>query len=311
MDTPRRQLPPLNALRTFEAAARLGSFKAAADELCVTQAAVSRQIKLLEVCLNVVLFSRGHRQVALTAAGERLFTTTHTAFGAIANTAADLLACSSPRYLSLHATSSFSRLWMMPRLNRLRAAYPELHLQLISVEENPETGSKFDAAVTLGLEEHPDYVADFLFSEEVFPVCTPAFLQQHPEVAALEGLLQLPRLDLDPKFWKARWWSPVDWAFWLQQCGLEHRAAPAEMTFSHFPLLLDAVQQGIGVGLGWRHLVQDMLDDGRLVAPLPLRYRAPNRGHYFVCRRELADTPEMTLLRTWMLQETALLRRTV
>ncbi|MEH6578474.1 MAG: LysR substrate-binding domain-containing protein [Amphritea sp.] len=323
MESTRRSLPPLNALRTFEAAARLGSFKAAADELCVTQAAVSRQVKVLEEFLGMELFLRGHRKVELTESGAKLFRTTNNALNDIVKTSRDLQFSTSQGYLTLHTTSSFSRLWMVPRLNRLRTAYPDLHLHLISVEENPVMGDNFDAAVTLGLEEHPDYVADFLFSEEVFPVCTPEFMELHPEVGTLEGLLKLPLLDLDPEFWKAKWWSPVDWPFWLQQCGIEHDDTQVEMYFSHFPLLLDAVLQGIGVGLGWRHLVQDMLDEGRLVAPLsqtplsqtplsqtPLSqtYLAPNRGHYFVCRRDLANGAGMELLRRWLLQETEVFR---
>lgn len=301
-------LPPLTALRTFEAAARHCSFKLAADELCVTQAAVSRQIRQLEERLGVHLFLRSHRRVDLTEQGRKLFQTVHRSLVDIAITSREIQSDPGLNYLNLYATSSFSRLWLVPRLNQLRRAHPEIHLHLISVEENPAMADKFDAGITLGLEDNAGYQSDFLFSEEVFPVCTPAFLEANPTARSIEGLMQLPLLELDAKFWNAKWWSAVDWSFWLAQQGLDSEPMTAEISFSHFPMLLDAVLQDVGIGLGWRHLVQDMLDDGRLVQPIPQSYRAPSREHYFVCRKDLADKPEMKLLRCWLLQQTAIFR---
>ncbi|MDI3326293.1 LysR substrate-binding domain-containing protein [Pontibacterium granulatum] len=301
-------LPPLNALRTFEAAARLCSFKDAADELCVTQAAVSRQIRYLEESLKTDLFLRSHRRVELTEAGRKLYATVHRSLIDIAETSREIHHSSGPAHLNLHVTSSFAQLWLVPRLNALRSLYPGIHLNLVSVDENPLVADKFDAAITLGLEEDAGYQSEFLFAEEIFPVCTPAFRDAHPEVNTLQGLIQHPLLDLDPQFWRARWWSPVDWNFWLRQCGVDASPVKAEMTFSHFPMLLDAVLQDVGVGLGWRHLVQDRLDDGRLIRPVRDSYPAPARGHYFVCRNDLAQLPAMQMLRSWVLEQTAVLR---
>lgn len=301
-------LPPLNALRTFEAAARHSSFKDAADELCVTQAAVSRQIRYLEASLKTDLFLRAHRRVELTDAGRKLYATVHRSLLDIAETTREIYEGVGPTHLNLHVTSSFAQLWLVPRLNALRSLYPDLHLNLVSVDENPLVADKFDAAITLGLEEGAGYQSDFLFAEEIFPVCTPAFLDTHPETNTLDGLMQQPLLDLDPQFWKARWWSPIDWNFWLRQCGVENAQVKSELTFSHFPMLLDAVLQNVGIGLGWRHLVQDRLDDGRLVQPLTESYPAPTRGHYFVCRNDLAELPAMQVLRGWLLEQTDVFR---
>lgn len=301
-------LPPLNALRTFEAAARQCSFKDAADELCVTQAAVSRQIRHLESVLKTDLFLRAHRRVELTEAGRKLYATVHPSLLDIAKTSREIQHSSGPTFLNLHVTSSFAQLWLVPRLNELRRLYPNLHLNLVTVDETPLVADKFDAAITLGLEEDSGYQSDFLLAEEIFPVCTPAFRDAHPEVSTLEGLIKQPLLDLDPQFWKARWWSPVDWNFWLRQCGIESTSVKAEMTFSHFPMLLDAVLQDVGVGLGWRHLVQDRLSDGRLIRPVNNSYPAPGRGHYFVCRNDLVDSPAMSLLRRWLLEQTGAFR---
>ncbi|MEX6501773.1 LysR substrate-binding domain-containing protein [Pseudomonas zhanjiangensis] len=306
-----RHLPPLNALKTFEAAARQGSFKRAAEELCVTQAAVSRQIQVLEAFYELRLFLRGNRRVELTSEGHTLYLAASSALQHIASTSRDLLRSSEQDYLPLTTTSAFAQLWLMPRLRRLRLAHPEIQLHLVSGEGNPDYREGFRAAVTLGLEEHPQYVAQYLFSEEVFPVCTPRFLEQHPQVADLQGLLSMPLLNLSASHWKARLWAPVDWAFWLKQFDVDPSAAREAMSFSHFSMLIDAVHQEEGVGLAWRHLVQHQLDSGVLVRPVPESWRADDRKHYFVCRRDLARTGQLQLLRDWLLEETKPLRAAI
>lgn len=308
MSSLRQLLPPLNALRTFETAARHGSFKLAAEELCVTQAAVSRQIQVLEGFYGLKLFRRGNRKVELTSDGQALYLAASSALHHLATASRELLRRNSRDYLSLTTTTAFAQLWLLPRLKRLRGQYPELQLHLISGEGNPDFQEGFMAAVTLGLVEHPQYVAEYIFSEEIFPVCTPEFLEQHPQVATLEGLLGVTLLNLSASHWKARLWTPVDWAFWLRKFGLDAATSRETMDFSQFSMLLDAVEEGVGVGLAWRHLVQQSLDTGKLVRPLSETYVADDRKHYFVCRRELAASLEMQILRDWLMTETQELR---
>ncbi|MDH4563660.1 LysR substrate-binding domain-containing protein [Pseudomonas sp. BN411] len=308
MSNLRQLLPPLNALRTFEAAARHGSFKRAAEELCVTQAAISRQIQVLEDFYGLKLFQRGNRKVQLTSDGHALYLATSSALHHIATASRELLRRNSLDYLALITTTAFAQLWLMPRLKQLRTQHPELQLHLISSDTNPDYQERFNAAVTLGLEEHPQYVAEYLFSEEIFPVCTPGFLQQNPQITTLEGLMSVTLLNLSASHWKARLWAPVDWSFWLKQFGLDAAKCKETMDFSHFSMLLDAVQEEVGVGLAWRHLVQPQLDAGKLVRPLAETCFADDRKHYFVCRRELAASPEMQILRNWLLEQTQDLR---
>lgn len=308
MSSLRSLLPPLNALRTFEAAARHGSFKLAAEELCVTQAAISRQIQALEAFYGLKLFLRGNRKVELTNDGQALYLAASSALQHIATASRELLRRHSQDYLSLTTTTAFAQLWLLPRLKRLRGQYPELHLHLISGEGNPDFHEGFTAAVTLGLVEHPHYVAEYLFSEEIFPVCTPEFLEQHPQISTLQGLLSVTLLNLSASHWKARLWAPVDWSFWLKRFGLDAATSKETMDFSHFSMLLDAVEEGVGVGLAWRHLVQQALDTGKLVRPLSETYVADDRKHYFVCRRDLAASLEMQILRNWLVAETQELR---
>ncbi|MCY1298782.1 Glycine cleavage system transcriptional activator [compost metagenome] len=308
MNNLRQLLPPLNALRTFEAAARHGSFKMAAEELCVTQAAISRQIQTLEDFYGLKLFVRSNRKVQLTSDGHALYLAASSALHHIATASRELLRRNSLDYLALITTTAFAQLWLMPRLKQLRAQHPELQLHLISTEGNPDYQESFNAAVTLGLEEHPHYVAEYLFSEEIFPVCTPGFLEQHPQITTLDGLMSVTLLNLSASHWKARLWVPVDWSFWLKQIGFDASVPKETMDFSHFSMLLDAVQEEVGVGLAWRHLVQQQLDTGKLVRPISATYRADDRKHYFVCRRDLADSMEMRILRTWLVDQTQELR---
>ncbi|MCY1298381.1 Glycine cleavage system transcriptional activator [compost metagenome] len=308
MSNLRQLLPPLNALRTFEAAARHGSFKLAAEELCVTQAAVSRQIQTLEDFYGLKLFLRGNRKVQLTSDGHALYLAASSALQHIASASRELLRRNSLDYLALITTTAFAQLWLMPRLKQLRAQHPELQLHLISSEANPDYQERFSAAVTLGLEEHPHYVAEYLFSEEIFPVCTPGFLEQHPRIRTLEGLMGVTLLNLSASHWKARLWAPVDWSFWLKRFGLDAALCKETMDFSHFSMLLDAVQEDVGVGLAWRHLVQPQLDAGTLVRPTSETFLADDRKHYFVCRRDLAGSREMQILREWLVEQTQALR---
>ncbi|AOE86423.1 LysR substrate-binding domain-containing protein [Pseudomonas sp. TCU-HL1] len=308
MNNLRQLLPPLNALRTFEAAARHGSFKMAAEELCVTQAAVSRQIQTLEDFYGLKLFVRGNRKVQLTSDGHALYLAASSALQHIATASRELLRRNSLDYLALITTTAFAHLWLMPRLKQLRARYPELQLHLISSDANPDYQDSFTAAVTLGLEEHPHYGAEYLFSEEIFPVCTPGFLEQHPQITTLEGLMSVTLLNLSASHWKARLWVPVDWSFWLKQFGFDAARCKETMDFSHFSMLLDAVQEEVGVGLAWRHLVQPQLDAGKLVRPTKESFLADDRKHYFVCRRDLAGSMEMQILRDWLLDQTQALR---
>lgn len=308
MNSLRQLLPPLNALRTFEAAARHGSFKMAAEELCVTQAAVSRQIQTLEDFYGLKLFLRGNRKVQLTSDGHTLYLAASSALQSIATASRGLLRRNSLDYLALISTTSFAQLWLMPRLKQLRVQHPELQLHMISSEENPDYQERFSAAVTLGLEEHPHYVAEYLFSEEIFPVCTPRFLAQNPRITTLEGMLGVTLLNLSASHWKARLWAPVDWAFWLKEFGLDSTMCTELVDFSHFSMLLNAAQEDVGVCLAWRHLVEPQLNAGTLVRPLGETLFADDRKHYFVCRRDLAGSSEMRVLRDWLVTETQALR---
>ena len=183
-----------------------------------------------------------------------------------------------------------------------------MQLHLVSGEGSPELHENFDAAITLGHEEHPDFVAEYLFSEDIFPVCTPEFLTAHPQIEGLDGLLQVPLLNLNADHWKARLWPAMDWNRWLAHFGRSLENRQPAMSFSHFPMVVDAVLEELGVGLAWHHLVQNQLEEGSLIRPVKERWQADDRRHYFVCRRDLANSDEIRSLREWFLEQTQPLR---
>ncbi|SBS32206.1 Glycine cleavage system transcriptional activator [Marinomonas aquimarina] len=302
----RLTLPPLNALRTFESAARQSSFKLAAEELCVTQAAVSKQIQALEDYYNLKLFIRHNRAVSLTQEGEQLRLAVSSALRQISDTSQSLLAKQSSDHLSLYTTTSFAQLWFMPRFKAFGQSFPDIQLHLISGDESPNCAEGFETAIALGWQDHPDYIAVPLFSEEIFPVCTPEFFAQHPEIRCANDLLGLPLLNLSASYWKARLWTPMDWDAWFLLQGIERSESRSDLQFSQFSMLLDAVHQGLGVGLGWQHLVQNSLDSGRLVKLFPDSYLADDRVHYFVYHRSKAQSHKVKNLRDWLLQQVAL-----
>ncbi|MGJ8517804.1 LysR substrate-binding domain-containing protein [Carnimonas bestiolae] len=308
MQESRLKLPPLNALRTFEAAARHLGFNKAAEELFVTPAAVSRQIKVLEAYFGVALFKRTHRSIELTEAGMLLQPTATHALQQLASASEALVQRRHRGYLTLAISSAFAQLWFMPRFASLNQLYPELQLHMLSREGNPSLDEEFDAAVFLGQPQSPRYVAEYLFSEEVFPVCTPRFLDQHPEVASLEGLSQVTLVDLSARHWASQLWTPIDWDFWFEAVGIERQRGHREMQFSQFSMMIDAVRQDIGIGLAWRHLVEPQLASGELVRPLEERYMAKERCHYLVYDRRRANSPDIQALSEWLLAETAPLR---
>ncbi|WP_025733312.1 LysR substrate-binding domain-containing protein [Carnimonas nigrificans] len=308
MQESRLKLPPLNALRTFEAAARHVGFNKAADELFVTPAAVSRQIKVLEDYFGVALFKRNNRSIELTEEGMLLQPIASHALQQLASASEALLQRRHRSYLMLAISSAFAQLWFMPRFASLNQLYPELQLHMLSREGNPGLDEEFDAAVMLGKPQSPHYVAEYLFSEEVFPVCTPHFLAQHPEVATLHGLTQVTLVNLSQHHWASQLGAPIDWDFWFEAIGIQRQRYYREMQFSQFSMMIDAVRQGIGVGLAWRHLVEPQLESGELIQPLEERYMAKERCHYFVYDRKRANSPDIQALSAWLWSETAPLR---
>lgn len=287
----RRLIPSMTALIQFEAVGRLRSFTQAAAELGVTQAAVSRQIRLLEESLDVRLLDRLHRTSELTREGEALHAVVAEAMKKIAGAFDRLSSVVQETSLAVSSTAAFSHFCLMPALQRLKATHPTLSVRLMTELFLAEvTHTEVDFVVRFGGGDWSDGTSTLLFSEEVFPVCSPAWRAEHGEPASLEALTDATLVAYDPT---SDGW--LTWEEWFRALG----AAPGKLRYGlRACLYTDAIQgvlQGQGVALGWGRLVRPLLASGQLVrltdAVLPLR-----EAYYIVMPHGRTVTPMVSML---------------
>ncbi|NRB17578.1 MAG: LysR family transcriptional regulator [Rhodobacteraceae bacterium] len=255
-----RRLPPLHALRAFEAAARHLHFKNAAEELGLTPTAISHQVRQLEDILGVELFYRFPRPLRLSTAGEKLFPVVRDALDHIAGAVEELSAGDHDSPLKISVTMAFASRWLLARLPLLRK---EAGVEVM-VEADDRIadlhGSGMDIAIRYA--EHPSADAEWqkLFSDRIIPVCAPALLSDQVPLSA-EQILKLPLLHYR---WKTGSPSAPSWERWMTQAGLELKARPDVQSFSEEIHAIEAATSGHGAVLASQHLVADLLDEGVL-----------------------------------------------
>jgi DNA-binding transcriptional LysR family regulator len=294
-----KKLPPLKSLLIFEAAARLRSFTLAAAELGVTQGAVSLQIRQLERDLGVPLFLRFHRRVALTAEGSDLAEVLGSSFTRIADTLARMQP-EDEHQLTVATTVALSHFWLLPRIPEFRALMPGLSLRIVSQDEPVDFAVEdIDVAISYSDSPFPSGKAEFLWSEEVFPVCTPAFAERYGDPQTLEQLLALPLISAD-----ARERSWITWDHWFARLGLPNEPRSFHLRFNHYTDAIYAAGAGEGVALGWRHLIGDALSQGRLVRLSPFSVTPPGAYHVLLPDRRPARKSADTFV-AWLHAVTA------
>ncbi|WP_375740805.1 LysR family transcriptional regulator [Pseudomonas boanensis] len=292
-----RDLPPLNALRAFEAAARLQSISRAADELHVTHGAVSRQVRLLEEQLGVALFSKEGRGVKLTDAGQRLRDASGEAFDRLRDVCADLQRRSEDAPFVLGCPGSLLARWFIPRLDRLNRELPELRLQL-SASEGELDPRRPGVDATLCFAE-PPWPADMrvfeLAIERIGPVLSPRYAR-HDALANAQpaALLEDALLHTVSR--------PQAWPQWARAQGLMAEQLRLGQGFEHLYYLLEAAVAGLGVAIAPQQLVADELVSGRLVAPWGF-VETPARLALWVPARQLDRRAER--LAHWLRNELA------
>lgn len=299
-----RRLPPLNALRAFEAAARHHSFTRAADELHVTQAAISHQVRQLEEWLGLKLFERQGHTLTRTAAGKAYAPELSRLLDALAS-ATERLAGNDSLVGPLHITAlpSFVARWLVPRLARFRALHPGIDLHVTSeVAVHDFAHGDFDLAIRLGLGRWPGLQADLISRERLSPVCSPALLAHAPLATVAD--LQAHTLLHD---------QPGDlWPRWLALAGATRSEADAVRAgpgLSDSALVLQAAAEGHGVALGRIFLASADLAAGRLVKPFALDL--PNDYSYWLAYpKAAAGQPRLAAFRDWVLAETSVWRKT-
>ena len=255
----KRSIPSVNALVTLEAAVRLGSFTAAALELNVTQAAVSRQIHALEADLEQRLFVRRHRRVEPTSAGAMLGATISGALHSMRE-AVEAVRQKPGRSVTVGATLAMSYFWLMPRLSDFRTRHPGVTIRVVSQDEPVALGSgEVDVLVRFGEAPFTDGVSVAACQAEVFPVCAPSLAQRMGVPAVTSSLLDMPLIEHaapDPSWMR--------WADWSEQAGLGRRTPRAVLQFNRYADAVAAAVGGQGVVLGWNLITRDALASGQL-----------------------------------------------
>jgi LysR family glycine cleavage system transcriptional activator len=286
-----QRLPPLNALRVFEVAARHLSFTRAAGELHVTQAAVSQQVKGLEAELGCALFRRAGRVLLLTDDGQELALAVREGLGRLAAGVERVRRRESAGPLTVTMMPSFAAKWLVPRLGQFLALHPEIELKVHTSNAVVDLRrGEADVAIRHGNGNYPGLAVSLLATEEVFPVCSPRLLEG-PRALRTPADLRRHVLLRD---------QGVDWAPWLVAAGVEGADAARGPVFLDSHLALQAAIDGQGVALGRTLIVADDLAAGRLVRPFAVAAPFPH-AYWFVCTPELARTPKVQAFRAWLL----------
>src|ERR1700722_10915038 len=295
------RLPPMQTLSVFESAARLASFTAAARELGSTQPAVSQRVVQLEEDLDTPLFARGHRGVSLTPEGERLFEAVRQSLDTIRVATSDIRARRATGELTILTDFGFATYRLMPRLTRLKQLMPEVNVKIITSQAafDPRR-DRADIAIAFGGGDWAPCTSTRLFTEEVTPVCSPAFRDAHPEIAQAADLTSLPLLHVQPTE-PERW---LAWSDWFAAHGLHPPADRHGITFNSYALVIHAVLMNQGIALGWTPLIDELLATGQLVRLLDQPV-VTSRGYFLVCPQARPEAAAVALFRRWLFDERA------
>ena len=305
------RLPPLNALRVFEAAARHLSFKEAAAELNITQTAVSHQIKSLEEYLGVELFRRAGRGVALTEAARAALPRLREGFDSLAEAMEALRERAAESELIITAPPVFTARWLMPRLADFAKREPKIELRVFGSSKMVDAGAldpelvgdldlrreSSEVEIHLGGGEYPGYRSDRLFGVSMAAVASPELAKDLTQVEDLANhvLLHDDAMDIVA--------GGNAWQRWLDSAGVADRVdATRGPHFSTNMLSLDAASQKLGVALALVPLVDADLKSGRLCEPFDVRWK-PRSAYYLVCPEVIAERPAVAAFRRWLLDQ--------
>ncbi len=298
----RKRLPPLNSLRAFEAAARHMSFKKAAEELHVTPAAISQQVRALEADIGRPLFQRLTREVALTEAGRAGLAPLGEAFDRLQEAVDAMRQRRRHDFLTVSVAPTFGAKWLVPRLERFRAAHPSFDVRLDASDHLADFSSDgVDIALRYGRGKYGTLASELLMRETAVPVCSPALIERGPPLRRPADLLRHTLLHVQRKLDGE---SGPTWRMWLRAAGIEHPDAERGPTFSVEGMAAEAAAEGHGVALVGSVVVEADLRSGRLVQPFaPAVSDAMAFSYYVVYPREKIDDPRVQAFRDWVLAE--------
>src|SRR5512143_691163 len=287
------RLPPMQALRAFEAAARERSLTRAAESLHLTHGAISHQIKSLESDLGVRLVERAGRGIRLTDEGERFAARVRAAFAELATAVQEITTRANPRRLRVSVMPSFAARWLLPRIGRFVAAYPDVDLEVSANSTNVDfRRDDADVAIRYGFGQWEDVRVEHLLDDTFFPVCSPRIAGGVPKRPADLARYPLLRSDNEP------------WKVWFDAAGVDLPEPHRGPIFNDSSHMMQAAAEGQGIALGRATLLGNDERNGVLVRPFAVEAPSPRR-HWLVYPPRSADSPKIAAFRAWLHAEIA------
>ena len=291
-----RRLPPLISLRVFEAVARHLSFTSAADELHVTQAAVSHQVKKLEEWLGITLFLRLNRSIKLTKEGEAYAKPLTAAFDALASATDDILKDNGSQSINIATFDSIAANWLAPRIRKFQEHSPDSAIKIVTQNFYSDFSSNdVDVEIRYGDGNWPNNYVVKIADEEIFPVCSPKLLGRKRKLNNVDDLQDYSLIHDE---------MVMEWNDWLSEAGGAKMKAAKGLRYNHSHIVIQSAIAGEGMALGRSLLIADDLDKGRLIAPFEFKIQS-KFSYYLVCPKELADQAWIATFRDWLLEEAA------
>ncbi|MFT5521162.1 MAG: LysR family glycine cleavage system transcriptional activator [Enterobacterales bacterium] len=289
-----RRLPPLNSLRTFESAARHLSFTKASEELFVTQAAVSHQIKHLEEFLGLALFHRKNRKLTLTEEGIEYWPQIRDIFEQLKNATENIQSAGATGSLNVSVIPAFAIEWLIPRLDQFKALYPEIDVRITANNQGNEVdffGEDIDVAIYFSKGRYRKGIyKQRLLDEYLIPLCSPRLLNSDKPLVEPEDLKNHTLLHQT---------STEDWSRWLSKAGVSGINLTHGTVFSHTVMLLQAAIHGQGVAIGYSVLAQQEINSGRLITPFDITLSSIN-SYDFACPDGNQQKPKIAAFREWL-----------
>ena len=291
-----RRLPALNALKSFEAAARHESFTRAAEELCVTQGAVSHQVKALEAELGIKLFNRERQRLVITEAGREYLVVVRDALDRIAVGTERIVQRQSAGALTISTSPDFAAKWLVHRLGRFSETHPDIDLRVSATMHHVDfVREDVDVAVRHGDGDWEGLHVQRLCVEQLFAVCSPKLAAGRQRLAKPSDVLKFPLLHLDAR---------KDWLRWLEAAGVAGADLSRGPVMNRASMLIDAAVDGQGIALARTALAAWDLINGRLVRPFGLALGL-SKTYWIVCPKATAALPKITTFRNWLLAQAA------
>ncbi|WHS62431.1 LysR substrate-binding domain-containing protein [Pseudomonas sp. G2-4] len=290
-------LPPLNSLIFFEAAARYKNFTKTADELCITQSAVSKQISMLEESLGFELFRREGRSLLLTDAGKEFHSDVNGILQQLGDSVKRIRNWANNQSVTVTCTQSVSYYWLFPRIARFNIQYPDITINIYATNEISETSChRFDLGI-LNSDGHwrTQLHTHHLFEEEIYPICR----HDYPVKGLLtpEQLLEQKLVHLDPSTWP---WPT--WIDWFSNFGLKYEIPKNAQLFNQVTLAINAMQHGMGIGQGWVHMTESMLQNGEIRRISEYSHK-PGFDDHLVYSKSKPLSQSGLIFRDWLLED--------